>query len=296
MNFILIPNLSDLYAENCGLAILSPGWKHIKRKIDTSVLILGYKGEVELQSDSTFITISPGTICILPEGTIHKGVKQIESSAQYYWIHFKSTSPPEVLSKKEALSILNNREIAKTRLNNALLLPQNLTLKKSTRIREAFYELLYEQQKECFTDQKYQIYAKLMLINLNEIIFSHFDDHPINTAKISLENRIIQLIYENMTDSNFSVKVLADKMCYNPDYLNRHFKAIMKRSLIEYIIDKRIEHSLIELIDSNNTLSTVAANSGFPTYRNYIRQFKLRKNMIPSEFRNRYRLMHINNV
>jgi len=295
MKFILIPDISAIHAENCGTAILSPGWIHNKRNLDTSVFILGHQGSVKLKEENNTLTIEPKSYCILSEGKNHWGKDPLNDKARYYWIHFKSSSPPQEIPPKEALIILNNREIARTRLSDSLLLPINMELHNDKVLREMFHELLYLQQNPSFTVSKYQAQVKLMLITLNEMVFEHFSHRDHQMKNTSLVHNIIQKIYENLSDCNFSVKQLADQMCYNPDYLNRHFKKIMKRSLIEYIIDIRIEHSLTELIDSNKTQDTIARDSGFSTYRNYIRQFKLRKNMTPSEYRTRHRMMHITN-
>jgi len=297
MEYLFISDLSEFYAENCGIAILSPGWIHSRRNIDTSVLILGHQGEVSLRQENQPIQISSSRYCFLSEGRDHWGTEKLCDKARYYWIHFKSAHPPQIIPEKEARLILTSKEIARTRLKNGLLFPQQGSLENSHVIREAFHELLYVQQNGSFTDQKYQSLVRLMMIQLNEMVMEkyHSRESGEHQKRKSLVNKIIQLIYENLTDRNFSVKSLADIMCYNPDYLNRHFKIIMKRSLIEYIIDKRVDYSLVQLIDSNLSLSAIAQNSGFSSYRNYIRQFKLRKDMIPSEYRNRHRMMHITN-
>lgn len=295
MEYLLIQNLSELWAENCGVAILNPGWIHRKRNIDTSVLILGHQGEVKIQEEKECFSIKPHSYCILSEGHEHWGVEKINEKARYYWIHFKTSEKPQIISEKEALMILKNDEIAQSRLNNSLLIPRYMDLPDTKIIREAFHELLYEQENRLFTYQKYQYNVKLMLINLNKIIFDIVRGNPNKGDNNSLVNKTIQLIYENLTDCNFSVKQLADKLCYNPDYLNRHFKSIMKKSLIEYIVDKRIEYSLVSLIDSDETISVIAGNSGFTSYRNYIQQFKQRKLATPSEYRNRHRIIHITN-
>lgn len=295
MDYLLLQNLSGLWAENCGIAILNPGWIHRKRNIDTSVLILGHQGEVKIQEEEKCYNIKPHSFCILSEGNNHWGAEKIKEKARYYWIHFKTSEKPQIVSEKEAHNILQNDEIAQSRLKNSLLLPRNMDLPDTKIIREAFHELLYEQDNRLFTYQKYQYNVKLMLIDLNLMVFDIIRGKRNKGDNKSLVNKIIQLIYENLTDSNFSVKQLADRLCYNPDYLNRHFKSIMKISLIEYIIDKRIEYSLVPLIDSEETITVIAENSGFSSYRNYIQQFKQRKLATPSEYRNRHRMIHITN-
>ncbi|MGE4453968.1 MAG: helix-turn-helix domain-containing protein [Sphaerochaeta sp.] len=295
MEFVLLPCLSELLAENCGIAILNPGWIHRKRTIDTSVFILGHQGSVQIQEETELFTVKPSSFCFLSAGRNHWGAAPIQEKARYYWIHFKTKEKPQFLSEREALMIINNKEIAKARLHNALLLPRYMDMFPTTVIRETFHELLYEQETISFTEQKYQAMVKLMFITLNEMVIDVINKTQKNNENKGLVNKIIQLVYENLTDPEFSVKYLADLLCYNPDYLNRHFKELMKRTLIDFIIDKRIEHSLVSLIDSELTIRCVGEESGFSSYRNYIHQFKLRKHMTPSEFRNYHRMLHITN-
>ena len=295
MEYVLFPNLSKLQAENCGIAILSPGWIHRRRNISTSGFILGHQGKVEIQAESDVFSIKPSSFCLLSEGRNHWGTEKLQDKARYYWIHFKTKGLPQFIPEKEALTIINNKEIARSRLRDALLLPRYMNMMHTNVIREQFHALLYEQENSSFTKQKYQAAVKLMLISLNEMVIDIISNSQNNEDNKSLVNKIIQLVYENLINPDFSVKMLADMLCYNPDYLNRHFKSLMKRSLIEYIIDKRIEHSLVALIDSDKTISTIAEESGFSSYRDFIHQFKLRKDMTPSNYRNYHRMIHITN-
>ncbi len=294
MEFVLIQNLSELRAENCGIAILNPGWIHRKRKISTSVFILGYQGEVWIQEETECYSIRPSSFCILSAGRQHWGIEELNEKAKYYWIHFETPQKPEFLSESEAKMIIENEEITKARLNDALLLPRYMNFSNTISTRESFHELLYEQEHQCFTQQKYQYNVRLMLINLNSLVIESLKGKEKCNNK-SIVNKIIQTIYENLTDSNFSVKTLADYLGYNPDYLNRHFKGVMKKSLSEFILDKRIDYSLTQLRDSDETISNIASATGFSSYRNFIHQFKQRKTATPTEYRNWYRNVHITN-
>lgn len=106
---------------------------------------------------------------------------------------------------------------------------------------------------------------------------------------------MIQRIHESLSDQSFSVKGLAYELGYSGDYLNRHFKNIMNRTLKDYILDKRVELSIRYVTDTDLSIAEIAARTGFSSYRNFIRQFILRKDMQPSEYRRRHRLMRITN-
>ena len=296
MKYILFPNLTAVHAENSGIAILNPGWKHPKRKLDTSVLILGKKLSVDIQEESQRLSIEPGKLTILTAGLTHKGTKKIKEPSSYYWIHFKCSDPPQLLSEFDANLILNNREVALARLSNSILLPQEFYLNQTNPIKEAFHELLYEQENLSFTRSKYQLIFKLMMIRINEIVLAEHVRKIEIPKNHSVIYSTIQTIYEHLSDSNFSVKLLAEKMKYNPDYLGRLFKSVMKKSISEYIIDQRIALSVTHLTETDDTIASISYKSGFNSTRNFIRQFKSRREMTPSELRTRHRTMHITNI
>ena len=295
MNYLLYQGLSEITAETCGAAILYPGWSHPVRNINTSVLILGRYGRVVLKEDSEELTIEPKKICILNAGHSHKGVEELKEPARYYWAHFKSENPGKPLTEVEANMILNHKEVIDTRLKDALLLPQQFSCSQYEEVQESFHELLYEYKNPSFTGNKFQALFKLLLIRLNELVIKKHISLDKFPAKRGIVYKIIQLVYENMTDRNFSVKILADKMNYNSDYLCRLFKSVMYKSIQEYLIDKRIEYSTNLLIESNDTVDNISNQSGFASSRNFVRQFKARKGRTPSEQRLRHRTMHLTN-
>jgi len=296
MNYILFPDLTGLHVENCGIAILNPGWKHPKRKLDTSVLILGRKSIIEIGEDSTPLTIEPGKITILTAGKTHRGLNKIKESSSYFWIHFKCTEQPQIISEFDANLIFNNRAVAETLLQNSILIPQEFKPGQTNLPKEDFHELLYEQENPSFTVNKYQMMFKLMLIQINEFVLSVHKSRIEIPKNHSLIYSIIQNVYENLSNCNFSVKVLAEQMQYNPDYLGRLFKSVMKKSIGEYIIDRRIALSVTLLTETDDTISSISRKSGFNSMRNFLRQFKSRKEQTPSELRTRHKIMHITNI
>lgn len=295
MKYVLFSDISKLHAENVGIAILNPGWSHPRRNLDTSVLILGKKAHVEIEEDGEPLDIIPDGLCLLTAGHTHVGRSFINEQCSYYWIHFKSTKPPEVLEEEEAHGILNNRAIVNSRLANALLFPKEFHPSDAGTYRELFHELLFEQEQPSFTPEKFQLLFRLLMVRINEsVITEHIANDKIS-RRHSLVYSAIRLIFENLTDPNFSVKTLADMLQYNPNYIERLFKSIMCRSIEEYLIDQRIQYSVNCLIEKNDTVEKIAFNSGFGSKRNFIRQFIKRKGLTPAELRLRYRTMHITN-
>lgn len=295
MNYILLPGVSSLQALNCGIAILNPGWIHPSRTLSSSVLILGKKGAADIREENEVLRVMPDTFVLLTAGRHHEGNAPIETTASYLWMHFETRENPEILDEQYALSVLEDENLRRSVLADSLLLPQSLSLKDAKLFHELFHDLLYVQERPSFTAQKMQLLFRLMLIHLNESVLNDSVDDAYESTRYNLIYAVIQIIHENFTDGNFSVKKVSDLVQYNTDYLGRVFKLRMGKSLGDYITDQRIKYAVALLIESNSTVETIAYDSGFNSTRNFIRQFKARKGETPSELRQRHRTMHITN-
>jgi AraC-like DNA-binding protein len=296
VRYVLLPRLSGLHAENCGIAVLNPGWIHPTRNLDTSVIILGKKSIVEIEEESTTLTVRPDGFCLLTAGLNHQGARPIDEPASYYWMHFSTAEPPVILDEHDARAILNNETVVRARLNDALLLPSEIQVGRPNVFSELFLDLLSEQESPSFTQQKFQALFRLMMIRVNEHVLS---EHTV-TSRIPVRHSLIyatiETIFENLCDPSFSVKRLAHAMQHNPDYLGRLFKSVMSKPIGVYINDQRIRYSVTRLVSSSETIEKIAQDCGFSSRRNFIRQFKTRMDATPSEIRLRYRMMHITNV
>lgn len=277
----------------CGMAVLPPGWSHEERALDTMVLILGDQGTLTLEEEGTVLPVAPSHLTLLRADTVHRGLKPTSDKTRYFWLHFKTGPGVRVIPEKEALQILENPEITGSRLGNALLLPGSLKIEGSQRLKDRFQELLNEYEDRSFTALKYQAMTRLLLISINEMVIEAFSSEK-KSVRTGLISTMIRHIYEDLGDPGFCVKKLASDLGYNPEYLNRYFKRMMETTLKSYIIEKRIELALRYICETSLSLGEISRKTGFASYRNFVRQFKLRTGRLPGEYRSRYLLMNIN--
>ncbi len=290
MRYVLYENLSEINANNCGIAILKPGWTHPSRTLPSSVLIFGKKGQVEISVERNTLTVDPGGFVILPAERNHEGAASLGAPASYLWMHFFSDTP-RVLDEDEAFRAYR----AEGRLDNAILLPQQFRPTDERLFGDMFHDILFEQEHPSFTRHKMQLLFRLMLVKLNESAIAQLYGDDISSTQFSLMYAVIKVIHENFTDTDFSVKKLSSIMNYNSDYLSRLFKIGMGKSLGDYIADQRIKYAACALEETNETVGAIAYDSGFNSLRNFIRQFKARKGETPTELRSRHRTMHVTN-
>lgn len=281
-SYFFIPELSAIQGESCGLAILPAGWQHHTRTLNVSVLILGLQGSLELALGTKEFSVEPGSFCLLPAGLEHRGCKPAETAVRYFWLHF--TAVPQACDPALAKQILASPDIARQYLADALVLPLKFSLEPFEGFLAPFRDILAEWQQGSFSLQAFHARVRLFLIKLTEgLIQKPLGKDPVRSS--NLTENILQQVYENLNDASWSVKALAQKLAYHPDYLNRHFRRVMGQNLNDYILDRRIDLAIRYLCYQDNSLAEIAALTGFASYRSFVRQFRKRTGRIPSEYR-----------
>jgi AraC-like DNA-binding protein len=294
MNFLFCTFKPLTIAENGGCAILPPGWIHPNRKLPTSVLILGRKGNVQIEEEDINLEIRPNRIVLLIANRQHKGKFKLKSTASYYWLHFIHPHKPKILTHKDVSMIFSNPVIIKQRLANAAIIPQQLDLSQPDYVSQIFHELLNEQENPSYISWKFQLLFQNLLIAITEsAISSHKPTSPISSSS-SLVNSIISTIADDLINPNLSVKSIAYKFHYNADYIGRQFKNIMGLAIGKYILHLRIKIAVKYLQETHESVTNIAHKCGFVSLRHFLRQFKKEKGMTPSELRYRFQALHIN--
>ena len=67
------------------------------------------------------------------------------------------------------------------------------------------------------------------------------------------------------------------------------FKEITGRSIVDYLMEVRLNFAIEQMKYTGSTLEEIAENSGFGTYSYFHRVFRRLKGMSPGKFRQRYR-------
>jgi AraC-like DNA-binding protein len=294
-------SLPDTRADNCGNAILSPGWSHPERLLPSSVLILGRKGSAVIDDEGELLEVKPSRIVLLAAGRHHKGAEKIRSSASYYWIHF--TAPVDslsALSEEEAATVLSSPDVRGYKLRQAALVPRSFDLKDEEPFVQSFHDLLFEQESPSYTPLKYQAIFRQMLIRLTESVIASYRGP--SGAGAESGSPIASIVYatvadvlERLIDPELSVKTIASRLKLNPDYIGRRFREVMGISIGSFILKKRIQFAQGRLGESNDSVKEIARQCGFGTMRHFIRQFKSEAGMTPTEARLHYQARHINN-
>jgi AraC-like DNA-binding protein len=294
MRYFLIPRIEDVHADNCGCAVLSPGWTHPRRNLPSSVLIVGCRGRVLIRCLEETFVIKPGAAAILPAGIFHEGAEELKDRATYFWFHFTLPDAPVLLEEAEAGAILLDPIVAKQRIDEGALLPLCFSVNNPESIFQSFHELLFEQENPSYTCTRLQLMFRNLLISLTDSVLASRRQTGDRGSRSSAAFLIVTYLAEHMTDSNLSIKSAADAIGLNPDYAGRRFRETMGISVGDYILKKRMELAMRHLQESMDTVDRIAVQCGYSSTRHFLRQFRIEKGMTPTEARQRYRTMHVN--
>jgi two-component system response regulator YesN len=120
--------------------------------------------------------------------------------------------------------------------------------------------------------------------------------HLLSCILLIMKDRVKQTGYNPLTlkimqylHSNFSEKITLDDIArltfFSPNYCENVFKRETGRSVIDYLLQIRIEEAKRLLAEDSLALSTVAEAVGFDDYNYFSRVFKKRTGYTPSEYK-----------
>ena len=101
----------------------------------------------------------------------------------------------------------------------------------------------------------------------------------------AITQKIIKYIHANL-DKKITLDDIGDLTFFSPIYCDTVFKRDMGKSIIDYLLDERIEYAKKLLLDDSLGLSQIALQIGFSDYNYFSRVFKARSGISPSKYRN----------
>ena len=102
--------------------------------------------------------------------------------------------------------------------------------------------------------------------------------------------KAIAIVEENLTNVEFSVEYLADKLCMSRGYLYRRILKITGKSPLEFIRVIKMKRAQQLLAESQLQVSEVAYKLGYSSPKTFTKHFKMVFNVSPSEYIRRWKI------
>ena len=144
-----------------------------------------------------------------------------------------------------------------------------------------YFELLYSEYNNGHE------YAMKNVLNciVSYATSRHLDNSPKKSKNVS--NTMAHFINTHYNEV-INLDVLSKEFGYTPNYLSNLFHKHFDKTIKEYIIDVRINESVKMLLSTDNSVTDICFDCGFQSLVTFLRVFKSKYNMTPSEYRKLY--------
>lgn len=250
------------------LSVLEAGWE-IKRpkshygptKREHYILHFIKKGKGIYKVDNQTYEVSEGDCFLVPPRLLSYYEADENDPYTYWWIGFNGIDAEKILEK---IGFLNSKYVIK--------------VKKYQKIISMIEKLIDDTNKN--ETNEYVFIATLYLIISEMLVEQEYIE---NNIKDYVEEAIeyINLNY----DKDIGVDDIARKIGIERTYFYRLFYKKMKESPQEYLIKTRIENAKVLLCNSSYSNNDIAKKIGYSNYASFIKIFKEKTGMTPSNYR-----------
>ena len=109
------------------------------------------------------------------------------------------------------------------------------------------------------------------------------DSRAVTAGRLNME--IIQYVNEHCF-GQFSLRQLAEKYFYNPNYLSTKFREVSGKSLSSYIRERRMDEAVRLLTETSLSVEAVSNAVGYLEKGHFYAAFKRHTGMTPNQYRN----------
>ena len=127
-------------------------------------------------------------------------------------------------------------------------------------------------------------YSEEQFLHLTAAILFSLKKHAKNERLSRLTLAAEQYVRAHYAEK-LSLRKIADDLAYSPSYCDALFKKEKGTSIIDFLIEYRLEKAKELLLENRLTLSEIAEAAGFSEYNYFSRQFKKRTGVTPLKYR-----------
>lgn len=280
--YVRIPTKYLPAYHNCGLLNSEIPFLHAKRMNSDYLFIICTKGTLHLLIHDQPIDIQPHEAIIIPPLTPHCGRIPTENIS-FFWCHFMVNEPLRMYEKDE-----NYKDPSFDYLPiNEIIFPENFS-----RI-YLFCQQMLDYSR--LNPNEAEIINRFLIALLIKELKRQNKTNEKN-AKIAKPGYRMDYIIEWVRINAYrriTIPEIAEKFHYNPNYLSNAFTKETGRSIKQYIIETRIDLSKEYLLLTDLSIREIAMNIGFCDDKYYMRMFKTKEKMTPTEYRNAFSHTHM---
>lgn len=123
----------------------------------------------------------------------------------------------------------------------------------------------------------YLLVTRYIKTEVNQSLIEH-------SRKLNRLSAITAYLRDNHTEE-LSLESVAGTFGYSPAYLSRIFQKYAHINYRTYLQNVRVEYAYKELANTENTISDISINHGFPNSKAFAKAFRKKYGILPSDYR-----------
>lgn len=259
--YTLRRNNFALSVYETGWEIRNPGSHYGPSKRDYYILHFVTKGKVKLIVDNTNYEIRAGECFLLPPNIMTYYESDKDDPCTYYWVGFSGFEASELLKK---VGLLNGQYVAKP-INFDLII-QRLKEMTSVKARKGTAEYL-------LLGNLYLLFADMM----NTVQEDDVEDKDYINLAIEYMNSNYQ--------KGININDITNYIGIERTYFFRLFKKRTDLSPQDFLINLRMKRAKSLLTETHRSIKDIAISTGYDNYLSFIKTFKAKVGMSPSDYR-----------
>lgn len=248
------------------------------------LLMMGLEETVHLSVDGQPVDLQPREVCIIPPHVQHRGTAP-SPRVTYYWCHFSLQGEEEGLlgqSVDEFCTLMQLQLVPSP--EDILLLPPHFAPSHPSRMIVLLQQILDAQERNCCTQG---VITHLLGALLHEVTQQVIEMvYAQQSKKNSLRFCEISEWIRIHAFQHITTREVAQRFHYNPNYISTLFRKKTGYSLVQYMINTKMQVAKELLVSSDKPIKEIADALAFHDPRYFMRCFKKHEGLTPTEYRN----------
>lgn len=288
-SYISIPNItSTLQIRSFHIEVVAPGWSFKDHYHHSFELLYCWEGAVTQWLGKQPVLFQSGDWLLFPPGTRHKTLNTALTPFTYMSFMFDIDDPDFRRELKSlSRSFVSKEDAAHTQLpfyiHQLDEIIQNHMVTNSANTVDA---LSLSNRLEL------QAYILLMMKDLIFLLRNQLstkeENSSMSTFEMDMANHLEQYLIQSLQDPDLSVQEIYKKMGISRSQGTKFFHKVFGISPRQYVTSQRLLLAKEKLVQTDQSIESIAMELGFSSLSHFSRQFKLLTGVSPLQYRPKF--------
>lgn len=298
--------------QSVGRFVSGPGWRHMRRTMDQHELVFVRRGVLPIRVGERRMHIAAHEVALFPLGVEHAGTESITADLEFYWMHFRlpvcavaqadagrtvagcavgMDTAAEMGAEHRAVGGNDDDGLHPMMAGSALpkddrylILPDLAEVANPDRLSVMFAQMVdlfaeFGPYRNAYCDY----FATSLLLEVSAQERARRSGRTSDSGLAAMRSVRAWLranAYEDVT-----VAGVAERFHYTPSYLTSLYRRVFGIGVAEQIAEYRIDRARELLSSTTSPVTDIAAEVGYDDPKYFMRVFKRRTGLTPTQYR-----------